>query len=294
MLPGMRVASFLSCVSLGFVAFACGGDDGLAESTSGAQSGDPPGAAPGTPSAPNTAEGGGTADDPGPKPTRTCATTPDRRGFFQLKSPKAAYWVHLPAGYDGTAPVRAVLGLHGCGDSAESFLEWGVSPPTGRDRQGWIAISPDGASKGGNCWDAVKDVDVALAALDDAAACFWVDRRKVTVAGYSSGGILAYTLALKHADRFAGVLVENSGAYGVQGFDDALAGAAWKLPVAHHARTGDEAFPIARVRASWEKLRGAGFPLETKEAAGDHNGEAAVWETFLHPKAEAWRRPAGR
>src|SRR5262249_4605330 len=88
-------------------------------------------------------------DDPGPAPTYACTTAKDANGFFWRASPLGKYVAYVPASYDGTKPMRLVVGLHGCGDTAYNFATWGVNPWDGRATQEHIGISLDGATGGG-------------------------------------------------------------------------------------------------------------------------------------------------
>lgn len=238
--------------------------------------------------------GGGTATGPGPRPTRTCSYTADSAGFFQLTTRTGgyAYWVRLPAGYNAANAYPMVIGAHGCGDTAKNFATWAMAPAASRATQSYIAVSV-GAGRDGQCWTAAQDEAKVLAVLDDVRTCFYAHQKKITMAGYSSGGILAYTTAVKNAGRFAGLLIENSSlqsAFG-GGTDAALAAAAWKLNVAITARTGDTSFAIANVRTDRTKLQNARFPVQYRELAGGHDGSSDDWSGFLLPKIAAFVAP---
>lgn len=224
------------------------------------------------------------ADDPGPAPVG-CSVKKDADGFFVRSTPKATYVGYVPKSYTGK-PTRLLVGLHGCGDDARNFAEWGVSPYETRDEQEHIGISVDGASGGDDCW-AESDAAKVLAAIDDIATCFYVHRQKVVIAGFSSGGLLAYRVGLENASRFAGILVESSALPG--NVDPAKA--ARKLPIAHVAHTDDEVFPLAKVRESWKRLRDAGFTVETTEVEGGHDGTTEDWAGWLIPRMSAWNAP---
>jgi pimeloyl-ACP methyl ester carboxylesterase len=229
----------------------------------------------------------------GPEPTATCAITKNGNGFFTRTSSQSSYVAYVPASYDGSAPVRAVVGLHGCGDSAMNFATWAIAPWESRATQDHIAISVGG--KDGQCWTMGGDDAKVLAAVDDLATCFWIHQKKVVVAGYSSGGMLAYRVGLAHAERFAGILVEDSGLYGAGGAGVTpamlLAGAAWKLNVAHLTHSGDLDYTLAKVTADWAKITAAGFPLVTTITAGTHDGTSADWSSWLLPQSAAFVAP---
>ena len=106
--------------------------------------------------------------------------------------------------------------------------------------------------------------------------------------GYVAG-VTAYTVALKNADRFDGLLAYKTGLPGNP--DPLLAGAAWKLPIVHFAATSDDSFSITKVRQDWQKLKAAGFTVETIERPGTHDGSADDWRNFLLPKMAPWKAP---
>jgi predicted esterase len=195
----------------------------------------------------------------------------------------------VPSSYDGSAPVRLIVGVHGCGDNAKNFGAWAVNPYNTRASQDHIGISIGG--RDGSCWSTSDDPKV-LAAVDDISTCFWVHQKKVVIAGYSSGGMLAYRVGLSNASRFAGILIEDSGLYAASSNPDALlANASWLLNVAHLTHTSDPDFTLAKVRADWVKIQAAGFPLLTQETAGTHDGTTDDWANWLVPQAAAWLAP---
>ena len=225
----------------------------------------------------------------GPKPTNTCSITKDGAGFFARTSTSGSYVAYVPASYDGTAPMRLIVGLHGCGDSAMNFAAWGVNPFDTRSTQTHIGISVGGAD--GRCWNASDDAKV-LAAVADISQCFWVHQKKVVIAGFSSGGELSYRLGLSQSSHFAGILIEDSGLYAANGNPDSLlANASWKLNIAHLTHTSDPVFPLATVKADWAKTKAAGFPLVTKETPGAHDGTSTDWATWLIPQSAGWVAP---
>jgi len=227
-------------------------------------------------------------DDPGPAP-KGCSLQKDGDGFFTRDTGTTKYVGYVPASYDGS-PTRLLVGLHGCGDAAYNFATWAVAPWATRDSQTYIGISVDGASGGGNCWDG-SDAKKVLAAIDDVASCLYVHKQKVVLAGFSSGGMLAYSVALQNADRFAGLLVLNSTLSWAGNADALLGNAAYKLPIAHRAHTQDSVFPINTVRSDWNRIRAAGFSLQTNEVSGDHDGTSDDWTDWLLPQMESWQAP---
>ncbi len=223
------------------------------------------------------------ADDPGPAPAGCTGITKDKDGFFKRTTAKSEYVAYVPKSYAGK-PTMLVVGMHGCGDSAYNFATWGVNPGTSRDKQAHIGISIGG--KDGACWDTTADQPKVTAAIADIATCFYVHQQKVVLAGYSSGGMLAYKMGLGDAKKYAGIVIENSGLGNAS-----PAGAAWKINVAHTAHDGDTSFPLAKVQADWAKLEAAGIPLQKRNVAGTHDGTSDDWSDWLLPKIGSWKAP---
>jgi predicted esterase len=245
-------------------------------------------AAPGAtdPSAPAGPAAG--VDDPGPAPSGACSIAKGQ--FVTRSSGESSYVAYVPKSYNGS-PTRLLVALHGCGDDAQNFAEWAGAPYATRDDQTHITISVDGASGGGGCWSIQRDTSKVLAAIDDVAKCVYVHRQKIVVGGFSSGGMLAYSVGMKNADRFAGILIENSALSSAGNADGLLAGAARKIPVAHVAHVQDSVFPIGKVRGDWSKMKAAGFPLMSEELPGDHDGTTEDWAETLIPQMAGWQRP---
>ena len=188
--------------------------------------------------------------------------------------------------------MRAIVGMHGCGDNMTNFARWGVNPFATRSTQDHIGISLGSETGNNKCWSMGGDDAKVLAAVQDLSKCFWIHQAKVTVAGFSSGGQLAYRVGLKNADKFAGILVEHASVYAADSNPDGLlASAARKIPIAHRAATSDTVFPIAKVKADWTKTTNAGFPLSTSEVAGGHDGTSADWTGYLIPASAGWSLP---
>jgi predicted esterase len=173
-----------------------------------------------------------------------------------------------------------------------NFATWGAVPFALRGTQDYIAISIGG--RDGQCWTLATDGPIVTAAIAHVRSCFYVHQRRIVLAGYSSGGMLAYKLAMANALTYAGVLIENSGlsqAVGGGNVDSTLDAASWSINVAHSARLGDLSFPIAGVRSDRDKMLAHGIPLQYRELAGTHDGTSADWSDYLIPKMATWVTP---
>ena len=144
------------------------------------------------------------ADQPGPAPKGCSGITKDKDGFFTRSTPQASYVGFVPKSYAGQ-PSTLVVGIHGCGDSAMNFAKWAVNPYKTIATQTHIGISIGG--RDGQCWDTKNDDPKVTAAIADIASCFYVHQQKVVLAGYSSGGILAYKMGLAQSAKYAGIII---------------------------------------------------------------------------------------
>ena len=135
---------------------------------------------------------------------------------------RRSYYVHVPAGHDGTTPLPVVVALHGAFGSGREFeRESGFSLLA--DREGFLVVYPQGIGLGdlfrhwnaGHCCGKAKkinldDVGFVLSAVDDAARCNPVDRSRLYLVGFSNGGMLAYRIAAEHPDVVAVVAVASA------------------------------------------------------------------------------------
>ncbi len=237
----------------------------------------------------------GNPNDPGPKPNQVCNPAAINSPGWQthLKNmtvPNGTnYTIHIPSNYNGTQALPLVIGFHGCGDTAQNYASWGLASAENYQNLKHFSVSVGG--KDGQCWDPVADAPKAAAVLAHVKSCYWVHQKKVTISGYSSGGILAYNVGLQNANTYAGILIENSAIGATRAAR--IAGAARKIPIAHRHAVDDSSFPIAGVRADWAAFAAAGFPMTTSErpAGLGHEGSKDDWTTYLLPKVGVWQAP---
>ena len=203
----------------------------------------------------------------------------DAYGFFHLNSGQSTYVGYRPNTYNETNPISLLVWMHGCGGNAEGDM-WSIAPPSTRQTQSHIAISIGG--RDGACWRLGVDDSKVLAAITDVARYFNINPRKIYLSGYSSGGDMTYRVGLQNASWGAGLLIENSNLPSTS----LMAGAAWKVNVAHLAHLSDTTYPIATVRASLATLASNGFPVVKIEKAGTHydadNGAFGTTYDLIH------------
>jgi len=130
------------------------------------------------------------------------------------------YTVYLPPGYDGETALPLVLGLHGAGgDGAQMANASGFT--TLASQTNTIVVYPDGVDNfwrylnvpidnaGADNLD-VDDVGFLTTLLDTVQAEYAVDANRVSVIGYSNGGLMAQTLRCVLDDRLASVAIVGS------------------------------------------------------------------------------------
>ena len=135
---------------------------------------------------------------------------------------RRSYYVHVPAGHDGTTPLPVVVALHGAFGTAREFeRESGFSLLADRER--FLVVYPQGIGLGnlfrhwnsGHCCGKARkinldDVGFVLAAVDDVAKRNPVDRARLYLVGFSNGGMLAYRIAAEHPEVVAAVAVASA------------------------------------------------------------------------------------
>ena len=130
-------------------------------------------------------------------------------GYIISGGERRSYLLHVPASYDPATPVPLVISIHG-------YAEWPAHQmQTSRwnnlaDQRGFIVVYPAGAgfprrwrAGGGSSADAMQDVTFIADLIDDLAARYNIDRRRIYVNGLSNGGGMSYLLACQLADRIA-------------------------------------------------------------------------------------------
>jgi poly(hydroxyalkanoate) depolymerase family esterase len=122
-----------------------------------------------------------------------------------------AYALYLPVAPATTAGMPAVVMLHGCKQTAESFAA-GTRMCRLAERSGFAVLFPEQAktAHAHRCWhwhgDATQSEAAAVVSLVDAIVRqHGFDRDRIYLAGMSAGAGLAAALALRYPDRFAAV-----------------------------------------------------------------------------------------
>lgn len=172
--------------------------------------------------------GGGPAPEPDAAAIQDAGPTVD--AFDSTGRP---YELVVPSGYVAGTPAPLVVLLHGYGaDAARQEMYFRFGPVA--EAEGALYAKPQGTIDGlGNrfwaatdacCGTGVDDVRYLRAVLDDIAARYTVDARRIYLLGHSNGGFMAHRLACELSDRIAAIV--------------SLAGAVWNDPAACPATSG--------------------------------------------------------
>lgn len=134
------------------------------------------------------------------------------------KSLRRSYLLHVPPQSLANAPLPVVINFHGGGSNAKT-QKWYTGMDAAADRDGYIALYPNGTGGFGNrflTWNAgnccgvaaangVDDVGFTLAVIDDLAGRTPIDGTRVYATGLSNGSMMAYRLAAEASERIAAV-----------------------------------------------------------------------------------------
>jgi phospholipase/carboxylesterase len=179
----------------------------------------------------------------------------------------------------GSGPFPTIFAMHGWGSNAMDLQ--GLAPFVADGR--FLVICPQGEFEveigaiNGYGWFQMRPgsqpdpekVDAAVDNLrdfiDEASARYPVDPRKVVVAGFSQGGMMAYNLAMRWPERFAALVGIGTA------FPERLASlvtnreALAKLPTMVQHGRADQEIDLPRARKSVEALRELKVQVDFRE-----------------------------
>lgn len=128
---------------------------------------------------------------------------------FPFDSVDRAYILHVPANYDGRAPLPLMISYHGSGGTGR-----GQQEKTGfdaiADAEGFFVAYPDSNPeyRSGGQWQtagAGNDIEFSKALIAALADAYAIDTSRVYVSGFSMGGGMAQAMACEAADMIAGM-----------------------------------------------------------------------------------------
>lgn len=130
----------------------------------------------------------------------------------EVQGEARTYRIHVPKGYDGSAPLPIIFAFHGTSASA-SVLERETSFNKLGDSLGFFVVYPEGLHRGWNIGDCcrysfVKHKDetaFTLNILDALSHGLRIDTTRIYATGYSDGGTLSLLLACGISSRITAV-----------------------------------------------------------------------------------------
>jgi predicted peptidase len=241
-------------------------------------------------------------------PATEAPTGPQVATFRRTITKTAGYesLLSLPRGYNSSTSRRwpLLLFLHGSGESGTDVQRVAVNGPPKLLRPGaalspaeaaaaqilaenFIVVSPQ-CSDEGVAWED----DQLLALVDDVLARYRVDPDRVYVTGLSMGGYGVWSLALRHADRFAAVAPISGGANWLDALDaqDGTAPHAAALRqlgiwIFHGAK--DDVVPVSEATRLADCLVKGGAK-DVKLSINPDRGHDVWNDVYADPKFYAW------
>lgn len=257
----MRSSSFFFLAPLAVAACSSGGTDPA-----------PSSAAPTTQDAPAPDDAGSSGapakeDAAAPPPAKGCTVTPAGTGTMTKRTTSVAgtprtYHLSVPSDLVAKRAVPLVFVLHGAGDtSPENMRDWfGVEARM----PGALFVYPQALPRtrsdgsGGNVprWDVTGEDDLRFfdAMLAEIGDAYCVDRARVLVTGFSSGGNFSQQLACLRQKDVKGMAV-------VAGPGPFVSKCGGPVPVWMTHDAEDQALPVKDARSSrdfWAKQNGCG------------------------------------
>jgi poly(3-hydroxybutyrate) depolymerase len=182
------------------------------------------------------------------------------------------YRVYIPTNYDKSRKYPLVVLLHGAGGDETNFLEgYGGLFPKLAEQRGYILASVNGRGPlSGYRKENGGEQDV-LDVTDLMKARFNIDPARVYLGGHSMGGGGTWTVGLKYADRFAGLIPIAGTNAMVAPALEAQMKSGKRLPVIIVCGGKDALVAVAGCRTVSEKAKAIDAPVTYKEyPAGDH------------------------
>lgn len=142
-------------------------------------------------------------------------------GFISVSPapPWREYLLYLPRKFDHIERPALVVWIHGCRQEPEAFAA-GTRIAQFADEQGFVVLLPRQSRMANSerCWNwfdrrtagGAGEAAIVAAQAAEVREKFRVDKRRIYVAGLSSGGALAALLALRAPQLFAAAAIHSS------------------------------------------------------------------------------------
>jgi poly(hydroxyalkanoate) depolymerase family esterase len=142
-------------------------------------------------------------------------------GFINVAPapPWREYLLYLPRSFDAIERPALVVWIHGCRQDPEAFAA-GTRIARFADQRGFVVLLPRQSRMANSerCWNwfdrrtagGMGEAAIVAAQAAEVMEKFHVDERRVYLAGLSSGGTLAATLALRAPHLFAAAAIHSA------------------------------------------------------------------------------------
>ncbi len=204
-------------------------------------------------------------------------------------------WLYLPKGYDKTKRYGLVVVLHPAGLRGSRFAKiWGEAA----DRTGeFLVLAPECLDTGKRLWQ-MGDEALVVRTVGKALELFpCLDNTRVLLTGFSLGGNYAYLFGLRNPAKFRAIAVASGALKARPGAQaDAILRRARHLPVYIVHGAQDPHVPVARARASRDRLEAIGYQVTYHERVQLGHfyapGESGrIWEWFKQATAKRLGAP---
>ncbi len=180
---------------------------------------------------------------------------------FKPRADAAKVITVLPPNLDTEKPAPLIVALHGYGSDADDMATlWREAAA----KIGAILIAPQALQPAGRgfSWGVVEQGEfLVLRAIEKAKAGNNIDAKRIVLTGFSQGGGMCYTLAVRHPDLFAGVIP-------VAGFYEHRVDPIPSQPVPRFPRfvimVGEDDQPVGINREAAKRLEAIGIPVQLR------------------------------
>jgi polyhydroxybutyrate depolymerase len=138
-----------------------------------------------------------------------CRASGDQQGRILIGNVERTYLIHVPPYSPPQTGFPVVLGFHGAGGQARSFV-WLTKLDAWADARGFIVVYPNGLGKRWNDGRATikrksDDIGFIAALLDEIEQRYSVNRARIYATGISNGAMFTQRLACELSDRIAAI-----------------------------------------------------------------------------------------
>lgn len=180
---------------------------------------------------------------------------------FKSRAEKAVVITTLPPNLDKSKPAPLIVALHGYGSDANDMAAaWREAAA----KIGAVLIAPQALEPAGRgySWGVVEQGEfLVLRDIEKAKAGHNIDPRRIILTGFSQGGAMCYTLAVRHPEMFAGVIPVAG--YYEHRVDPIPSQPGTKLP-RFVIMVGDKDEPVANNSDVARRLEAIGVPVQLR------------------------------